>query len=1124
MSLPGWKESLSKKLIQQGGEKKGSLLFKKYSGAFDNAYTEECSLDLVLKDIAYIEKLSAENFLDLDFYYSEKTEQNGNCLHLRLYKWEKPIPLSDILPILSDLDFRAWSERTYQVRLDRASVWVSDFVISYTHSKDFHIEKTRHLFRDAFIELCEGRFESDGFNKLILSAHLSWREISVIRAYAKYLKQVGFRFSQLYIEQALAHNPELVKTIIELFNVRFNPQQKLAHKNLAQQLEEKVLQDLEQVTSLDEDLIVRRLLALVKATLRTNYFQVGKEGEPKAYLSFKFLSAAIPDMPLPVPLFEIFVYSPRFEGIHLRSAKVARGGLRWSDRREDFRREVLGLMKAQRVKNSIIVPSGAKGGFVLKGLSASPSREEVQKEVVTCYKLFISGLLDITDNLKDNKPLRPPQVVCFDEPDPYLVVAADKGTATFSDIANGISNEYGFWLGDAFASGGATGYDHKKMGITARGAWESVKRHFRQLDINIENTVATVVGIGDMSGDVFGNGLIYSRHLKLVAAFDHRHIFLDPNPDPELSYQERLRLFTLMGGSSWEDYNPKLISRGGGVFKRSAKSIPLSAEIKRVLDIREDTLVPNELVRAILKAPVDLLWNGGIGTYVKATTESHADVGDKTNDANRINGNELRCKVVGEGGNLGFTQRARIEYALNKGLINTDFIDNSAGVDCSDHEVNLKILLNQEVAKRKLTEKKRNQLLTQMTAEVGVLVLKDNYAQAWALGFLTKYSQGDTSLYQNYIKEMEATGFLNRQVEFLPDDKTIMERRAAGLGLTSPELAVLLSYTKIYIKGEILKSDLPEDPYFAQIMETAFPATINKTYHKAQRDHILRREIIATQLSSRVVNEMGIGFMYRLQSGSGVSVAEVIRAHAVASAVFESRETRSLIESLDFKIPVDLQYELLHHVRHLINISSRWFLHEGRLKGNIQTIIDHYRTCIKKLEKPMLELMTGYTKTFMESLLAQFAKAGLPKEVAIHIAAFRVAYISLNITEVATKNNFDLGRAARAYFLVGERFNLVWFRDHIARDVREGSWNALARLTLRDELDVLQKALTVKILKQNKREDDMAKLITSWMERNAMTVARWEKMFAAVQEGTTIDYTMFFIVLGELNNVLEETL
>lgn len=1116
MLSAAWKRQLSQKLQQQVGSCKGVVLYKKYQTVFNATYVEACPPAQSARDIQFLEKISNSNPLELDFYFLE-----NDVLHLRLYKNDKLIPLSDILPILSDFDFHILSEHTFGVTVDSNRVWISDFVIFCTKPNEFQIDVMRQLYRDALIEICAGRFESDGFNKLILSAQLSWREIIIIRAYAKYLRQVEFRFSQFYIEQALARNAGIAKSLVALFFARNNPQHKLTKKNQAQEEEESILKSLDQIASLDEDLIIRRLLALIKATLRTNYFQPGVGNAHKPYLAFKFLSEAIPELPLPMPLYEIFIYSPRFEGIHLRSAKVARGGIRWSDRREDFRREVLGLMKAQKVKNAIIVPSGAKGGFVLKALPPNASNDNIKKEVVECYQLFIRGLLDITDNIKDRKVIRPQNVVCFDDQDTYLVVAADKGTATFSDVANRIALEYGFWLGDAFASGGMTGYDHKKMGITAKGAWESVKRHFRSLDIDIEKNVITVVGIGDMSGDVFGNGLLYNKNLKLVAAFDHRHIFLDPNPDYKLSYQERSRLFKLPS-SSWENYNAALISHGGGVYKRSVKAVTITPEVKKLLGITEDSLMPNELIRAILKAPVDLLWNGGIGTYVKASYESQSDVGDKTNDLNRVNGNELCCQVVGEGGNLGFTQNGRIEYALAGGLINTDFIDNSAGVDCSDHEVNLKILLNQEIVKKRLTNKKRNQLLAQEKLEIAQLVLKDNYNQAWILGYLSQYSYNDAALYQGYIKELEAAKLLDRKVEFLPDDKAILERKTAGIGLTRPELAILLAYTKIIIKNEILKSNLPEDPFFAQTMASAFPITVNKIFYKSSHEHILRREIIATQLSNALVNEVGIIFVYRLQNETSATVADIVRAHSVASAVFESQKIQKIIEALDFKITVAAQYELLFHVRHLINISTRWFLRENRLQGNVAKIIEHYSIRVRALERLILDLMSGVTKIYLEALTQQFLKAGLSEDLANHIASYRVAYTALNIIEVATQHNFDLIKTARVYFNVGESFNLVWFRDYIANDVREGSWNMMARLMLRDELDVLQKAFTVEIIKTiNKKEADVTKAIALWKNKNALALERWEKVLTAIHESTSVEYTMFFIALDELAKILK---
>lgn len=1119
MLSTSWKESLSKGLEQAYGAKKGAALYNSYHQAFDASYREESSVERIVKDLGWLEKMSAENFIELDFY--RENDAKGESLHLRIFKNENPIPLSDIMPILENFDFRALSERSYEVALLEKTIYISDFKVSSVLPSDVDMENLRQLFHEALIELCAGRFESDGFNKLILGAGLAPAQVTILRAYAKYLRQVGFRFTQVYIEQALANNAAIARKLAFLFLTRLDPDLKPAQREQAVPLEAEILEALEKVSSLDEDLIIRRLLDLINATLRTNYFQRQNKDQPKPYLSIKFDSRAIPELPQPLPLYEIFVYSPRFEGIHLRGGKVARGGIRWSDRREDFRREILGLMKAQTVKNAIIVPTGAKGGFVLKALSPRADREGIKLEVVSCYQLFIRGLLDLTDNLKDGKVIHPKRVLCLDDADTYLVVAADKGTASFSDIANALSKEYGFWLDDAFASGGITGYDHKKMGITARGAWESVKRHFCGLGVDIITTPITVVGVGDMSGDVFGNGLLYTNTLKLVAAFDHRHIFIDPNPDPVLSFQERERLFKLPA-SSWEDYNATLLSQGGGIYKRSAKIIHLSAEARQVLGIKEETMMPQDLVRALLKAPVDLLWNGGIGTYVKASTETQADVGDKANDLNRVNGVDLRCRVVGEGGNLGFTQRGRIEYALlNKGLINTDFIDNSAGVDCSDHEVNLKILLNAQVRKGKLTEEKRNQLLTEVTQEVAALVLKDNFSQAWILGFLNQYSYGDTVLYQGYINELEAMGKLNRQVEFLPEDKAISDRRAAGQGLSSPELAILMAYTKIYLKSEILKSDLPEDPYFQELFGTAFPETIMKLYHKGANEHGLHREIIATQAASRLVNEMGFSFAYRMQSETGASIKDIFRAHAAASAIFGTREVLRVIQKLDFKITLTHQYELMHHVRHLMNISSRWFLHENRLDESVSEIIDHYAERAKLLEKLILELMSGTTRHYLEGLQQEFIKVGLTPEVAIHIASYRVAYTSLNIIEVATKHHLDLLKTAKLYFLAGERFHLVWFRDYIANDKREGSWNALARLTLRDELDDLQKMLTVEMMKALKKEDDIEKLICAWKEKNAAAFNRWEKMMVSVHESSSLDYSMFFIVLKELGNLLK---
>lgn len=1091
-----------------------TTLETKYKTAFPRVYLDECSPPVIQQDIIHIEQVSKGNPIDIYFL-----RQSNGDLHLRIFQYEKPIPLSDILPMLENLNIRALEERPYQIKLKNVTIWISDFHIEIQPSEKINIKEVEGIFRDAFINTYQNACENDGFNKLVLVAELSWQEVSVLRAYAKYLHQIRFRFSQQYIEQALVNNSGIAKLLVELFKAKTNPKQKNTVEHV-KDLEKDILNALETVKSLDEDRVIRNILHLIQVTLRTNYYQTLKNDKPKSYLSFKLNSQVIRDLPLPAPLYEIFIYSPRFEGIHLRNAKVARGGIRWSDRREDFRTEILGLMKAQVVKNAVIVPSGAKGGFVLKQTAKITDKKALSEEVIACYKLFISGLLDLTDNIKKDKMVPPPRVVCYDDFDPYLVVAADKGTASFSDIANSISKEYDFWLGDAFASGGSVGYDHKKMGITARGAWESIKRHFRELDINIADTEFTVVGIGDMSGDVFGNGLLYTDRSRLVAAFDHRDIFLDPNPNAKASYQERQRLFNLPA-SSWQDYNPKLISKGGGVYSRSSKSITLSAEVKRLLAVNVDAMAPNDLIRAILMAPVDLLFNGGIGTYVKASTETQADVGDRANEFNRINGNELRCRIVGEGGNLGFTQLGRIEFAMQGGLINTDFIDNSAGVDCSDHEVNIKILLNKEVTEGRLQEQNRNKLLASMTDQVAELVLADNYNQAAVLSYANFAAKHLVGMHQAYIHELELKAKLNRAVEYLPDDKKLLERKAAGVGLTRPELAVLLAYTKIHVKNEILKSDLPEDEYVSKIISTAFPEKIDKTYHKALQKHRLHREIVATQLSNKIVNEAGITFVYRMFSETGAAVADILRAYLITSQVFQTAELQKSIDALQFKIPLMLQYELITHVRKLVYLSSRWFLFRRHTqKGSWESIISHYTKGINELEDVIPDLMGGRTKEYLAALTEQFSNAGASKVLAKKVATIRAMYTALNIIEVATENKFNLVKTANTYFSIGEEFNLLWFRDRIGEDSREGFWDTLARLALRDELDILQRSLTIVIMQFCKNGDNCHQSIQKWMVAHKGAMERWNHLLGIVHSSPTTDYVMFFIALRELSNLI----
>jgi glutamate dehydrogenase len=1118
-----WKEQLQRALRKKFGSKKGAAYYTKYKNAFSASYQYDYDITSAVDDISKLEELSAKKPLGIYLSQRKKAKElkdvTEKILSLRLFQLDKSTSLSDILPILENMGLRTLTEHPYRIKTNKnQECSICEFNVSYSKIlSNATINKLTPIFQDAFIRVISNECESDGLNALVLSNGLTWREISILRAYMKYLHQTGFRFSQLYIEKTIVNNAAIAENLVEFFKLKYNPKRKSFSKNAIKKLESKIQKSLDAIHSLDEDKIMRRFWQLINATLRTNYFQMLSRDKPKEYLSIKMESKQIPELPLPYPLYEIFVYATRFEAIHLRSAKVARGGIRWSDRREDFRTEILGLMKAQKVKNAVIVPSGAKGGFVLKALQTNADREIIKKEVTHCYKQFIRGLLDLTDNIKNDKIIHPDDVVCYDDYDPYLVVAADKGTATFSDIANSISKEYKFWLGDAFASGGSAGYDHKKIGITARGTWESIRRHFQECDINIDKTDITVVGIGDMSGDVFGNGMLYSKQIKLIAAFDHRHIFLDPNPNPETSYKERLRLFKLPI-SSWEDYQKKWLSKGGGIFKRSEKSIALSPEIKKCLEIQDNSLTPNELIRAILKAPVDLLFNGGVGTYVKSSTESHADVGDRTNEFCRINGDELKCRVVAEGGNLGFTQLGRVEYALQGGRINTDFIDNSAGVDCSDHEVNIKIILEKEMGKGRLDEKKRNILLANMTDEIADFVLLDNYNQALAMGFSCAHANHYSSLYQEYIRDLEVYADLDRVVEYLPNDKTLLERKAAGKGLTRPEMAVLLAYTKIHIKNELLKSNLPENPYFNEVLEAAFPPMLNRYFGKKLQKHRLRREIIATQLSNQVVNKMGITFIYRLHLETGATVADIIRAYTISAQIFEAHHSEKLIESLNFKIPFSLQYELLHHIRHLLNLSTRWFLHRKSYCKNIAETISHFSAQLKKVDKLVPSLMTGQTRTYLLSLADQFIKSGINKEIARRIASYRALYTTLNVIEASSQEKFDLYKTAHVYFDVGKEFNLVWFRDQIANDSREGHWNALARVTLRDQLDILQKQLTIMIMKNNKKESNITKLIRQWMDSHRATMVRWEEILQILHRNTTIDYTTFFIALRELSS------
>jgi len=869
--------------------------------------------------------------------------------------------------------------------------------------------------------------------------------------------------------------------------------------------------------------VLRLYLELMQATLRTNYYQPDGEGQPKPYISVKFDPSQIPDMPLPLPMFEIFVYSPRVEGVHLRGGKVARGGLRWSDRFEDYRTEILGLVKAQQVKNAVIVPVGAKGGFVAKRLPDPSDREAFQAEGIAAYKTFIRGLLDITDNLVDSGIQPPERVIRHDEDDHYLVVAADKGTATFSDIANGLAAEYGFWMGDAFASGGSNGYDHKKMGITARGAWVSVERHFREMGINPAVDEFTAIGIGDMGGDVFGNGLLCSEKTRLVAAFNHIHIFIDPTPDAERSYKERKRLFELPR-SAWTDYDSKLISKGGGVFSRNAKSIPVSPEMKKLLGIKADRVPPNMLISHILKAEVDLLWIGGIGTYVKGSGESHSDVGDKANDGLRINGAELRCKVVGEGGNLGFTQMGRIEYALKGGRLNTDFIDNSGGVDCSDHEVNMKILLNRAVAMGDLTGKQRNIMLEEMTDDVASLVLKNNYRQTQAISIASEDAATRLEEYRRLMNTFESEGKLNRALEFLPDDETLSERKLAKKGLTRPELSVLISYVKGDLKQVLIDSNLPDNPLLAGEMYKVFPRDLTKRFSKELGEHQLRREIIATQIANDMVNHMGITFVERLNQSTGADAASIALAWIIARDVFRIDSWWDKIEALDFHVSADLQMELMQDLMRLMRRAVRWLLRNRRAELNIQSHMERFADSVWAITSGLPEYLGDQARANWEKRNDQLMAAGLPKELASVMAGTGYLYSSLGIIEAQEATGMPLKTVANLYYDLGDRLDLTWFANAIAALTPSSHWQALARESFREDLDWQQRALTTGVLKTAESPEKVTDSVNAWEQRNQHMIDRWNAMLAELKGVREPEYAMFSVALRELLDLAQSTM
>ncbi|OEF05157.1 NAD-glutamate dehydrogenase [Vibrio genomosp. F10] len=1112
-----WDDRLSDAIVANFGESNGLPLSKEYMRAFPRSYKEDMMPGSAVADIERLEALSDDNKLGMLFYRPQEESADSKAVRLKLYHRDEPIHLSDVMPMLENLGLRVIGESPYEVRkVNGQNYWILDFSMLHKSDKSVDLREASERFQQAFAEIWSGELESDGFNRLVLGASLSGREISILRAYARYMRQVGFPFSQQYIEETLSHYPQIAKGLVDLFKKRFDPKSKGSQKG-QNDLVTKLTAQLDHVDSLDDDRIIRRYMEMITATLRTNYYQLDENKQVKPWLSLKMKPSDIPEIPQPVPAFEIFVYAPDIEGVHLRGGKVARGGLRWSDRQEDFRTEILGLVKAQQVKNTVIVPVGAKGGFVCKRQHNFTERDEIFAEGQRCYKRFIRALLDVSDNVIDGEVIPPKNVVRHDEDDPYLVVAADKGTATFSDLANSVSEEYNFWLGDAFASGGSNGYDHKAMGITAKGGWESVKRHFREMGINCQTTDFTAIGVGDMAGDVFGNGMLLSQHIRLKAAFNHMHIFIDPNPDSASSWEERDRLFKLPR-SGWDDYNEKLISKGGGIFSRRAKSIALTPEIQKMLGTKKASMAPNDLIKKILSMEVDLLWNGGIGTYVKASTETHTDVGDRANDTLRIDGKDLKAKVVGEGGNLGMTQLGRIEFALAGGRVNTDFVDNVGGVDCSDNEVNIKIFLNGLVTHGDLTVKQRNKILESMEDEVGDIVLDDAYCQAESISITEQQGVSLVKEQIRFIHAMEKSGHLDRSLEYIPDDETLLEREKKGMALTRPELSVLIAYGKMTLKEELVHEDIAKDEFHAQNLVSYFPEELRRNYSAHMDSHPLRAEIIATVLANQMVNEMGCNFVTRLQEETGSSTVDIANAYAAAREIYGLGDVLSQTRALDNQAEASAQYDVIYYVRRTLRRLSRWILRNRPGKKSVKEMIALYQDDVHAITNQLDTMLVSEEVQEHEQMAKEWIDKGISTELASYVSRLSSLYSALDISTVAREKGKTVEQTAKLYYNLGDRLSLHWFLKQINGQAVDNNWQALARAAFREDLDWQQRQLTGQVLSCSCDPDklDVIKALEDWIVSNEVSLHRWENILNEFKVGSVHEFAKFSVALREL--------
>lgn len=1162
-AVKSWDEQLRSVLYERFETSQAQAYCIQFKGAFPPAYTEEVSPWVASYDVENASKLENEDDISMSLY--EPNVQRQGEFRFKVFRFNRTIPLSEVLPDLENLGLHVVSERPYELKTrDGKTIWVQDFDLKLATGRSLELDLVRDRFHETFEKVTRGQMDSDVLNQLVILGGLTWRQVFFLRAMVKYLLQTGVPYSKEYIMQALVNQPHITRWLVELFGVRFQPdlddsdgpglrhyldvvsqkyQTQLSHLDIElneyqqscvdkycrsrkftrEGFSDKIIKVigalLESVKSQDEDRIIRQVVEVIQATLRTNYYQNDDAGNHRPAVSFKINSSAISFLPKPVPFREIFVYSPRVEAVHLRMGKVARGGLRWSDRYEDFRTEVLGLMKAQNVKNSIIVPVGSKGGFVVKKMPKG-SRDEVMAEVIDCYKTFIGSMLDITDNIEAESIVPPIDVVRHDEDDPYLVVAADKGTATFSDIANGISESRGFWLGDAFASGGSAGYDHKGMGITAKGAWESVKRHFREMGIDCQSEDFTVVGIGDMMGDVFGNGMLLSKHICLKAAFNHMHIFLDPNPNSAKTWKERNRLFQLPR-STWEDYDTSLISQGGGIYSRFDKSIPISPEVKAWLKIREDELAPQELIKRLMLSEVDLIWNGGIGTYVKSSDESHADAGDSANNSLRVDGKQLNCKVFGEGGNLGMTQKGRIEFAENGGRVNTDFIDNSAGVDCSDHEVNIKILLKAMMEDGLYDTESRNALLASMTDNVSDLVLANNYKQTQTLTFMQHLSAERIGAKAHLIRLLEAKGLLDRDIEFLPSDAELERRRLNGEGMTRPELCVLLSYAKLDLYAQVMESGALDDPWLRSLMVNYFPDKLQQVDAKYLDNHRLKNEIIGTILTSQVVDRMGATFVQRMHEDTGAEVGAICKAFYVVVELFDLNDLWQGIEAHDLTVEAGQQIEAFIEIWHFVRQATRWVLNNLGHQIVIDEQIQSLQSGIKQFRNNFKDYITDADAAARTRSEAALVKKGFGKRLSSNLSSLPYLSAALDVVSVANKKNIDVKKAADVYFPLGKFLNLLWLQSMVEKLVVDNQWHVYARGGLRDDLSNHHAQLTASLLSKYKGKSDA--IIQAWSQEHGQKVKNVKDMMMNIKSEKQVDYPTIMVAINSLSHLVAAT-